>query len=134
WIRQAVPFIPKDSPTDQYNLANAWYSIGVQYGTPSALKQATEILTAMTQRPNPDASAYLLLGATREKLDDRPGAIDAYRHALTLKPDQPVTQNNLAYQLYLSGDQLEEARALTEKAVASSPRESTYWHTLAPIP
>lgn len=77
--------------------------------------------------------AYVYLGNIyfeQGKLDD---AEKLYRLALDKDPGLADAYNNLAWLYYTRGDNIEEARALAEKAVALDPSRDAYRDTLEKI-
>ncbi|HYL06352.1 MAG TPA: tetratricopeptide repeat protein, partial [Thermoanaerobaculia bacterium] len=66
------------------------------------------------------ADAWEFLGRAREKLDDLPGALDAYRHALRIDPaSAPVAMAAASVDFDLG--QLDEAQAHARMAAAGNP-------------
>ena len=60
---------------------------------------------------------------------DPEAAIDAYRAVLAVDPENPVVNNNLAYQLLTSGGDTAEALAAAGRAAKALPNEPGVLHT-----
>lgn len=60
-------------------------------------------------------------------------AVDTFRTAIEIDPEDTTVINGLAWALYLRGGDLKEARSLAERAVGRSPQELNFAHTLATI-
>lgn len=133
WIAQVAPAIPQSNLSERESLAAAWYALGVRYGYANGFTQARQVITPVAAAPNAPASAQLLLAASAEKLTDRTTAVAAYRRALQLDPNLPVAENNLAYDLLLQNEHLDEARDLAQKAVAARSDDAAYRDTLGQI-
>lgn len=61
-------------------------------------------------------------GITFHQLDDWPAAEQDFRRSLALNPGQPVVLNYLGYSLVERGENLDEALAMIEQAVAGQPQ------------
>lgn len=73
--------------------------------------------------------AFVQLGITYDQLGDFDKAIYYYEKSLELEPDDPLTNNNLAYSLSLQNRDLEEALEMSKKAVEAQPNNSAYLDT-----
>lgn len=133
WIQQVSAAIPAKDYSQQQSLAATWYQLGVRYGYRQGFVEARQIARKIVSESQPDASVYLILAASSEKLSDSAAAVAAYRQALALEPNLPVAENNLAYRLLQEGKDLSEARELAEKAVAARSNDVAYRDTLAQI-
>jgi tetratricopeptide (TPR) repeat protein len=133
WIETVVPVLHADDAGEQQALASAWYGLGTRLGYTSAFARARTILDGLAKRPDAKVGTFLLLAATCEKMSQPDNAIDAYRKALAIEPNLPGAQNNLAYQLLMTNQRLDEARELARKAVAAEANEASYQDTLARI-
>ena len=77
---------------------------------------------ALIKTPQPrDWPLYFSRGICAERLGDFDGAVDDMRKALQLNPDQPQVLNYLGYSYVDRGENLEEALAMIERAVAREP-------------
>ena len=82
------------------------------------------------QRPSP------FLGTLEEARGDRGKAEAYYRKSLQIQPQQPVAANNLAYRMLVSGENVDVALTLAQKARQSMPnspntadtRARAYYH------
>lgn len=74
--------------------------------------------------------AWFLLGAYNERQNDTQGAIAAYSKAHELAPDSPPIANNLAYNLILADQNIEEAKQLAKQAVDAAGANPHFLHTL----
>jgi len=54
-----------------------------------------------------DVRGFTLLGSLQESQGDRTGAMDSYKKALAMQPEQPVAANNLAYLMVDTGQNLD---------------------------
>lgn len=138
WIKHVAATIPADSLKAQYEVANAWYMMGIRFQNNAAVAkdaftQANKAVEPLTKRMDTTATVNLLAGSIAENLSDADEAIADYRRALQLDPNQPVAQNNLAYLLLTKGQDLDEARQLAERAVAAAPADPNYYDTLAHV-
>jgi Flp pilus assembly protein TadD len=133
WITQIEPAIAANDFSERQSLAGAWYALGVRYGYAAGFSNARQVITPLTTQANAPASAELLLAASCEKMGDRPAAVTAYRKALQIEPNFPLAENNLAYDLLLQNENLDEARTLAEKAVAAHAEDAAYRDTLGQI-
>jgi Flp pilus assembly protein TadD len=80
--------------------------------------------------PN-DVRAYTLLGSLQESQGDRNGAMDTYKKALAIQPDQPIAANNLAYLMVDTGQNLDVALSLAQVARRGAPNSPSTADTLA---
>jgi Flp pilus assembly protein TadD len=75
-------------------------------------------------------NSHGLLGFVLSERNKLPEAEKSYRKALLLQPGNPLIQNNLGYNLAVSGERLPEAVALIESAVKASPGNAAYRDSL----
>ena len=80
--------------------------------------------------PN-DAQANTILGSLEQTQGDRDKAMVYYKDALKAQPDQPVAQNNLAYLMVESGQNLDVALSLAQNAHRTMPNAPSTADTLA---
>jgi tetratricopeptide (TPR) repeat protein len=78
-----------------------------------------------------DVRGFTLLGALQESQGDRNGAMDSYKKALAIQPDQPVAANNLAYLMVNTGQNLDVALSLAQVARRGMPTSPSSADTLA---
>jgi tetratricopeptide (TPR) repeat protein len=85
---------------------------------------------ALASRLNPrDPISRVKLGMVMQRLGDTARAEAAYRDALRLKPDLAIACNNLAMISLRKGGNLDEALALSKRAVAASPNVPQFHDT-----
>jgi tetratricopeptide (TPR) repeat protein len=73
-------------------------------------------------KDNPrEASFYILMGELYESKQDWTKAKDLYQQALTIKPDNPLASNNLAYVMLQSGGNVDVALSLAQTARRGLP-------------
>lgn len=135
WIGQVTPLISQDAPGERFDLANAWYAVGVRFNASDALEAAGQVLEPLLTDSRSSAQIWLLAGQLDVARSNFPAAEMAYRQAMKVDPQSADAQNNLAYVLWEHGrDQdLAEARQLAEAAIAARPRDAKYYDTLARI-
>jgi Flp pilus assembly protein TadD len=80
--------------------------------------------------PN-DARANSILGALAEAQGESLSAMDYYKKALQIQPDQPVAANNLAYLMMESGQNIDVALSLAQTAHRGMPNSPNTADTLA---
>ena len=86
---------------------------------------------ALASRLNPkDPISRVKLGMVMQRLGETAKAESAYRDALRLKPDISIACNNLAMISLRKGGNLDEALALSKRAVAASPEVPQFHDTL----
>ncbi len=80
--------------------------------------------------PN-DARADSILGTLEEAHGDSQSAMECYKKALQIQPDQPVAANNLAYLMMESGQNIDVALSLAQTAHRGMPDSPNTADTLA---
>ena len=80
--------------------------------------------------PN-DAAALAILGTLEEARGDMGKAEAYYRKSLQIQPQQPVAANNLAYRMLSSGENVDVAFTLAQKARQGMPNSPNTADTLA---
>ena len=80
--------------------------------------------------PN-DAAAIAILGTLEEARGDMGKAEAYYRKSLQIQPQQPVAANNLAYRMLSSGENVDVALTLAQKARQGMPNSPNTADTLA---
>jgi tetratricopeptide (TPR) repeat protein len=74
---------------------------------------------------------FTLLGSLQESQGDRNGAMDSYKKALAIQPEQVVAANNLAFLMVESGQNLDVALSLAQTARRGAPNSPSTADTLA---
>ena len=90
--------------------------------TDEAIHQYQE---AIRLKPD-DANAYYNLGIALAKKGQADEAIRQYQEAIRLKPDFAQAHNNLGYLWAEHGENLDQARAVIEKAVKLEPKNAAF--------
>lgn len=108
---------PKASP-DQREAAEINAELGISYLRQNDLIQAERALERAIQFDPRLAMAHLGMASLRERQDLLDPALEHYRKALALDPDDPYVQTNLGDLLCRQGE-VAEGRALLEKAAAN---------------
>ena len=78
-----------------------------------------------------DAAALAILGTLEEARGDMGNAEAYYRKSLQIQPQQPVAANNLAYRMLSSGENVDVALTLAQKARQGMPNSPNTADTLA---
>ncbi|HEY4010821.1 MAG TPA: tetratricopeptide repeat protein [Acidobacteriaceae bacterium] len=86
--------------------------------------------TWASAHPN-DPRAYVIIGTLQEAQGNVSAAMDSYKKALAIQPDQAVAQNNLAFLMLQSGQDVDVALSLAESARRSLPHSPNTADTLA---
>jgi len=132
WASQ-IPLPAQLDTNEQYAQAAMWFEVGERYGRPDALERARVVAKELTASPSATVRQWRLSAYVERALGDMAASLAAFRRVLELEPNQPDTQNNIAYMIMLQGGDLSEARKLAESAVATAPRSASYLDTLARI-
>jgi tetratricopeptide (TPR) repeat protein len=134
WVERVVPLLG-DARQERVVLAETWMAIGARFSSDTALAQAKSVIEPMTSGPQVDPEGWRLLAMLSDVTGNPGESARAYRKLLGAQPDNADVLNNLAYALLEvgRGEDLPEARALAERAVARAPMNSTYLDTLARI-
>jgi tetratricopeptide (TPR) repeat protein len=138
-IRRSLPYAVRVEQRQQEALAfaerheasgNAWLAcaamlriLGDVEGERRALDMAAEV-----DPENP--LVFIRRGDLFARQEDIRAAIVDFRRYVELRPDDPVGNNNLAYNLLLSGDDLEQALKFAKIAADALPRDPRVLHTL----
>lgn len=135
WLAKVAPMLQNGSVQERLALAAEWEEIGTRYDSLAALQQARSVIEPLLTKPPIGASAWQLAALVWQSLDELPRSEEAWRQALSLNPNDPKSQNNLAYVLLREGGEqrLAEAQRLASAAVAAAPSVSTFYDTLARI-
>jgi Flp pilus assembly protein TadD len=78
-----------------------------------------------------DVRSFTLLGSLQESQGDRNGAMDSYKKALAIQPEQPIAANNLAFLMVQTGQNLDVALSLAQIARRGAPNSPSTADTLA---
>lgn len=105
------------------NLAAALRALDDDMGERESLDKALEA------GPN-DPSVSLQRGMYFERKNDAPSAINEYQRFLTLRPDDPIGNNNLAYCLLTTGGDAQKALECALRAARKLPQDPHVMHTL----
>lgn len=108
---------PQASP-DQRRAAEVNAELGISYLRQNDLVQAQRALERAVQFDPSLAMAQLGMASLRERQGSIDMAIEHYRKALALEPDNPFVQTNLGDLLCRQG-QMAEGQALLEKAIGN---------------
>jgi len=91
--------------------------LGEVYLRKGDLTQAVAILEKTHTLAPKDATALLMLGNAQEQAGRTQEAMASYRRLLELQADNPAAMNNLAFLLAETGDNLDEALKLSQRAL-----------------
>jgi tetratricopeptide (TPR) repeat protein len=133
WIAQVEGTVPQEDVAQRESLCGAWYGLGVRYGYAAGFANARRVIAPIAASADAPNTAHLLMAGVCEKLGDRTAAVSAYRKALQIDPNLPMAENNLAYDLMMQNQNLDEARTLAQKAVAAHADDPAYRDTLGQI-
>lgn len=104
-------------------LAEALHLKGDTNGYIATLEQAQKLFPR-------DLMPTLVLATALERVGRRDAAIQQYRRAMELQPDDPRVLNNLAFAMVETDGNLDEALRLAERAVQRVPDQPTFVDTL----
>lgn len=93
-------------------------------------KDSIPILESAVAKQPDSAIAYFMLGAAFERAGRRDRAVAALRKALEIEPDFHAALNYLGYTLAETGENLDEALSLAQRAVALDPDNGSYVDSL----
>jgi tetratricopeptide (TPR) repeat protein len=106
-----------------FQLAEALRLKGDANGCTSTLEQAQKLFPR-------DVMPTLVLATALERMGRRGEAIQQYRRAMELEPDDPRVLNNLAFAMVETDGNLDEALRLAERAVQRVPDQPVFVDTL----
>lgn len=92
-------------------------------GERAALNKAVEIAPE-------DPRVYIRRGDFHARQDEIDAAIEDFRRHVELRPDDPIGNNNLAYNLSLAGKDIEQALKSAQVAADALPQNPRVLHTL----
>jgi tetratricopeptide (TPR) repeat protein len=112
-----------NSPQVYLALGNAYRQRGDLANTIASFQKAEALA------PN-DIAPLALLAESFTLSGQKPQALEMYRRALQLKPDNAVLMNATAYLIAETGGSLDEALKLAQKAVAADSHQANFSDTL----
>ncbi len=133
WLNKVEPLVPSDAMQEQTALVMAWTTIGQRTGSKSAYESAQTLLKKMSDRPDPTGDLAFMLASINEQMGESAAAEAGYRQVLAEHPNHSSAQNDLAYFLLVHNKNLQEAESLVKKALATEPKNPSYYDTLARI-
>jgi Flp pilus assembly protein TadD len=104
--------------------------IGETYRFKGDVASAVSYFRKATQLSPNDPRAYLPLGVLLDTLGQRAEAKTIYQQILKLQPDQPIALNNLAFLMAESGEDLDQALSLAQRARQKLPQDPNVADTL----
>jgi Flp pilus assembly protein TadD len=110
--------------------AEAHINLGADLGKKSQTDEAIRHLQEAIRLKPDDAGARINLGAALDSKGQTDEAIRQYQEAIRLKPDAGEARNNLGYLWARRGENLDQARALIEKAVQLEPKNAEFLDSL----
>jgi len=113
-------------PDDAQAYGNLGADLGKQGQTDEAMRDLQE---AIRLKPD-DAEPHINLGAVLDKKGQADEAVRQYQEAIRLKPDAAEARNNLGYLWASRGENLDQARAMIEKAVQLEPKNAAFLDSL----
>lgn len=95
--------------------------------------EAVTLLEQAVQNDPGNAVAWAMLGSARSRTSELPKAIEAYRRAIAINPQQPAVLNNIAYLIVLSRGNLDEAVTFANAALQQSADQPEFADTLGMV-
>jgi tetratricopeptide (TPR) repeat protein len=133
WLKKVEPLVPSDSMQEQTALIMGWTMIGQRTGSKPALESAQTLLKKLANHPDPTGDIAFMLASINEQMGESAAAEAGYRQVLSAHPNHSGAQNDLGYFLLVHNKNLEEAESLVKKAIATQPKNASYYDTLARI-
>ncbi|HEX3356841.1 MAG TPA: tetratricopeptide repeat protein [Tepidisphaeraceae bacterium] len=133
WIRTAAAAIPDNSIDERFIVAQSWHQMGMRLNDKDAMGLARDLLQGMVDRSEAGAQPAMILASLDTEAGDLAAAESLYRKAVKLDPHLPDALNNLAYILLERGEDLNEAKDLVSRAIATQPNTAAFHDTLARI-
>lgn len=115
----------------QPNDGAAHRELGRVYMEQQKLEEAQRHFERAVEVTPQDPAASLLLAMTLQVRGDPRAAAHYYQRTLDLSPDHPIALNNLAYLLAESGEDLDRALTLAQRARSRAPHNLDIADTLA---
>ena len=106
--------------------ARAHQALGLVYIATDKEDQALQSMTRAISLGVNDVQMYSQLAFLYLKREQPWAAIDAYRHALLLRPDEPALQRGLLH-AYVNTGNLGAAAALLDKLLEADPQSTALW-------
>jgi tetratricopeptide (TPR) repeat protein len=110
--------------------ATAHYNLGTMLADNGQIAEAISEFRAVIRLRPDDAMAHNYLGTALETKGQTAEAIRQYQEAIRLGPDFAAAYNNLGYLWARRGENLDQARALIEKAVQLEPKNAAFLDSL----
>lgn len=130
FARSAEPELRRALELDP-NFVPAFNALAALYINTDKTDQALVSLHEWSAKRQDDASPYVLIGMVEDKRQRYDAANDAYRKALTIRPDDIFSANNLAWNYAEhGGGNLDEAMRLAQGVVQKYPEEPGFADTL----
>jgi Flp pilus assembly protein TadD len=136
WLTRLADATPADQLNEHIDLAIAWHGLFAGRdrfagSNDPKHKQAAAAILDRLATTSPDHPFVIQARAILAHGEGRTGAAEqGYRRALEIKPDLPISLNNLAMLVCDRGDH-KEALSLAQRAVAASPGDAGIRDTLA---
>lgn len=122
-----LQLVTKESPANAYE---ALMLLGEAYSRQNSLDWAiTAFERARAVAPN-QVQPNLLLASLQDRAGHKAEAVEDYRSALTLDPENPARLNDLAFYLADNGGNLDEALSLSQRAVKKISDDPDFSDTL----
>ncbi|MFI4859106.1 MAG: tetratricopeptide repeat protein [Phycisphaerales bacterium JB063] len=131
WLGAVEAAIPADAPVEQLMLAQANFQAGDRLRDNTLIERARVQIVRATDAGGAPAGAWFLRGRISDRSGDLQNAEASYRMVLSMQPNDPLAQNNLAMVLVALGRNLNEAVQLARAASATSPDDMNLRDTLA---
>ena len=112
---------------DDLDVLSAMVSV---YQRAKHFDEAQTVLNKAVQRFPNEEQVYFLQGSVYEKQKKYADAEKAFRKALELQKDDPAVLNYLGFMFADRGIHLDEAEAMTQKAIQSDPTNGAYLDSL----
>jgi tetratricopeptide (TPR) repeat protein len=138
-IRRSLPYAVRVEQRQQEALAfaerheasgNAWLACAAMLRVLEDVEGERRALDMAAEVDPENPLVFIRRGDLFARQEDIRAAIVDFRRYVELRPDDPVGNNNLAYNLLLSGDDLEQALKFAKIAADALPRDPRVLHTL----
>ncbi|MEM9063997.1 MAG: hypothetical protein AAGB51_00740 [Planctomycetota bacterium] len=98
FLRRAIEVVA-DKPAGIAIIGQAWLEDAEATGEAASAETARDTLRLVAREPRFAAAAWGMIARSEELLDNQDAAIEAYRTAVELSPDNVLALNNLAYMM-----------------------------------